>query len=140
MIRPQNSKNSSRIQGKRPAQSLRVHSRVRVKTRQRQRRRVRHHREHVRKSQVQKSHRLRGRFPAQTVKAETAAEHSTTEKRPGTQAQSAAEKPQGVRQEKQQPARAAKTGTGTVRKGKKEQRMTVRQEKIVKQDSPMIVR
>ena len=42
--------------------SLRVHSRVRVKTRQRQRRRVRHHREHVRKSQVQKSHRLRGRF------------------------------------------------------------------------------
>jgi len=35
---------------------------VRVKTRQRQRRRVRHHREHVRKSQVQKSHRLRGRF------------------------------------------------------------------------------
>ena len=58
VIRPQNSKNSSRIQGKR----LRVHSRVRVKTRQRQRRRVRHHREHVRKSQVQKSHRLRGRF------------------------------------------------------------------------------
>ena len=43
-------------------ESLRVHSRVRVKTRQRQRRRVRHHREHVRKSQVQKSHRLRGRF------------------------------------------------------------------------------
>lgn len=62
VIRPQNSKNSSRIQGNVRLKSLRVHSRVRVKTRQRQRRRVRHHREHVRKSQVQKSHRLRGRF------------------------------------------------------------------------------
>lgn len=56
---------------------------------------------------MQKSHSARP-VPAQTVKAETAAEHSTTEKRPGTQAQSAAEKPQGVRQEKQQPARAEK--------------------------------
>ena len=58
VIRPQNSKNRENVRLK----SLRVHSRVRVKTRQRQRRRVRHHREHVRKSQVQKSHRLRGRF------------------------------------------------------------------------------
>ena len=58
VIRPQNSKYRENVRLK----SLRVHSRVRVKTRQRQRRRVRHHREHVRKSQVQKSHRLRGRF------------------------------------------------------------------------------
>ena len=99
MIRPQNSKNSSRIQGKTSgSKSLRVHSRVRVKTRQRQRRRVRHHREHVPgKVRCRKSQAARP-VPAQTVKAETAAEHSTTEKRPGTQAQSAAEKPQGVRQ------------------------------------------
>ena len=62
VIRPQNSKNSSRIQGKRPAQKS---ARPQQSARQNEAKAAttrRHHREHVRKSQVQKSHRLRGRF------------------------------------------------------------------------------
>lgn len=62
VIRPQNSKNSSRIQGKRPAQKSARPQQSARQNEAKARRRVRHHREHVRKSQVQKSHRLRGRF------------------------------------------------------------------------------
>ena len=108
VIRPQNSKNSSRIQGKRPAQkSARPQQSARQNEAKAATTRPASQGARSEKSGAEKSQAARP-VPAQTVKAETAAEHSTTEKRPGTQAQSAAEKPQGVRQEKQQPARAEK--------------------------------
>lgn len=138
MIRPQNSKNSSRIQEN-------VRLKVCASTAECASKRGKGSDDasgitgaRSEKSGAEKSQAARP-VPAQTVKAETAAEHSTTEKRPGTQAQSAAEKPQGVRQEKQQPARAENRHRYSPKR-RKEQRMTVRQEKIVKQDSPMIVR
>ena len=108
VIRPQNSKNSSRIQGKRPTQkSARPQQSVRQNEAKAATTRPASQGARSEKSGAEKPQAARP-VPAQTVKAETAAEHSTTEKRPGTQAQSAAEKPQGVRQEKQQPARAEK--------------------------------
>ena len=79
VIRPQNSKNSSRIQGKRPAQkSARPQQSARQNEAKAATTRPASQGARSEKSGAEKSQAARP-VPAQTVKAETAAEHSTTE-------------------------------------------------------------